>query len=381
MKHRWILVTALFLSACAQPTQTQNNPVASKPAAPMPTCTPPILPTSTVTPLPQPTSTPEPLPPAPISPKNLADLTQVYNISLADIRRVHFSQDGSQIAAATGNQENFGAFTFASPSGEPLYTYQPYDGIVWDLDISKDDLWMATAANSADGQGIAVWNLVNQTLDQKIGQPAQPDCVAFSPDGSVLAAGGLTTWPDGEIWLYEAATWTPLLNMEAPGQNILALEYSPDGSMLVSAGTDGIIRIWRSRDGSLLHTLDYAPQASRITFSPGGELLASTFCTDFDSGGCTTGGVVVWRTADWSILQVFEDLAQDVIFSPDGQLMITASGYHDPLIRFRRTIDWSEIYTISDNAQALAMNRLGNQLVVANQSGIQVWMVKPQPVQ
>lgn len=380
MKHRWILVTAIFLSACAQPTQTQNNPIAGSPAAPLPTCTPPILPTSTVTPLPQPTSTPEPLPPAPISPKNLGDLTQVDSISLADIRRVHFSQDGSQIAAATGNQGNFGVFTFASQNGDPLYVYQLYNGIVWDLDISRDDLWMATAANSTDGQGIAIWNLVNQTLDQKIGQPTQPDCVAFSPDGSVLAAGGLTAWPDGEIWLYEAATWAPLLKMDAPGQNILALEYSPDGSMLVSAGTDGIIRIWRSRDGSLLHTLDYAPQASRIAFSPGGELLASTFCTDTDQNGCVTGGVVVWRTADWSILQVFEDLAQDVVFSPDGQLMITASGYHDPQIRFRRTIDWSEVYTISENAQALAMNRSGSQLLAANQNGIQIWMVQPQPV-
>lgn len=377
MKHRWILVTALFLSACAQPTQ--NNPVAGSPAGALHTFTPAILTTSTSTPSPQPTSAPEP-PPAPISPKNLGHLTLVSSISLADIRRVHFSQDDSQIAAATGNQENFGVYTFASQTGDPLYMYQLYDGIVWDLDLSKNDFWMATAANSTEGQGIVIWNLVNQTMAKKIGEPAQPDCVAFSPDGSVLAAGGLAAWPDGEIWLYETATWTPLQKMDTPGQNVLALEYSPDGSKLVSAGTDGSIRIWRSRDGSLVHTLNYAPQAGRIAFSPGGELLASTFCTNFDSSGCATGGVVVWRTADWSILQVFENLAQDVVFSPDGQLMITASGYNDSLIRFRRTIDWSEVYTISENAQALAMNRQGNQLVVANQSGMQIWMIQSQPV-
>jgi WD40 repeat protein len=378
MKPIWILAIALLLSACvsnsqipgiANPTVVSSETLISTSQTIAPTDSP--TPTQTTVPVETPTTPAL----APISPENLFSLVQLHSIAIPDTREVLFSKNGNFFAATSGNQTNFGAIAFDSISGNILHNYQPYDGIVWGLDISKDDLWLATTSSSSDKQGITIWNLTNNQLLVKLNQPSAPDSVAFSPDGSVLAIGGVETWPNGVIWMYDAETWTPLQKMDAPGQNVLALKFSPDGNILASAGTDGKIRIWNPRNGSLVQTLFHANQANSIAFSPGGELLTSTFCSKSDATGCTEGGVVVWRTSDWRIMQTFSDLAETVAFSVDGKLLVTGSGANDPQIRFRRTIDWLTIYSIQESSNAVAFNKDGTRFLTANWNEIKQYVI------
>jgi len=377
MKRFWMLTLTLILAACTSPNPTQAVQSLNTETSQLPTLQPTALPSAT--PTSAPTNTPVPPPPSPITPGKLSELSEIYRLPIEDIREIKFLENGEDLGVTSGNQENFGAYLVNTVSGEITQTYQPYDGIVWGLDISKDDLWLVTASNSQSEKTITVWNLMNNSLATWLKQPIGPNSVAFSPDGSVLAVGGINTWPEGEIWLYEVNTWTPLDKLDAQGQNVLALEYSPDGNMLISAGTDGKIRVWNPKNGSLVQTLFYARQANNLAFSPGGELLASTFCDEVGTSGCTKGGVVVWRTSDWSILQIFPDLAETVTFSADGQLMVTGSGNNDPIIRFRRTIDWSTVYTINESSNALAFNYDGSRFASANWTEIKIYTIKNGP--
>lgn len=64
--------------------------------------------------------------------------------------------------------------------------------------------------------------------------------MAISPDGRLLAATG----PDNGIHLYETATGKALGRFAGHGAYISMLSFSPDSTLLASAGYDGIALLW-----------------------------------------------------------------------------------------------------------------------------------------
>jgi WD40 repeat protein len=144
---------------------------------------------------------------------------------------------------------------------------------------------------------------------------------------------------------------------------------------LYSSGTDGKIRVWNAADGKLIRTFQKGRQANRIALSPEGSLLASIFCTANDAYGCTKGGVTVWKTADGRAVTSFEDIALSVAFSPDGALLATGGGYHDPVIRFRYVAAWDIVGEAAALAACIAFSPDGKLLASADYENVTVWSV------
>ncbi|MBM3901658.1 MAG: hypothetical protein FJ379_06155 [Verrucomicrobia bacterium] len=78
-------------------------------------------------------------------------------------------------------------------------------------------------------------------------QPGAVHSVAFSPDGSRIAVGGV----GGEVRLYQTADGARVGTLGGHGGAVFALGFTPDGQRLLTGGFDGLIRVFNPADGSL----------------------------------------------------------------------------------------------------------------------------------
>ena len=99
--------------------------------------------------------------------------------------------------------------------------------------------------------------------------------VAFSPDGKILAAGGILS-PFG---LWDVASGEKFAALPpGPGGSIWDLSFSPDGKSLASAGGDDPVALWDIATRKQKATLAFLPKdrhALSLAFSPDGKTLAS----------------------------------------------------------------------------------------------------------
>ncbi len=108
-----------------------------------------------------------------------------------------------------------------------------------------------------------IWDWRSGTLLQSLDFPGDVVSVSFSPDGQVLAVGGVdesqNQVTDAAIWTFAVNSWRPLLKFHEY-MNVLAMAYSPDGRRLVGGGTSRNVQVWRTSDGTSVFTLNHAHQ-------------------------------------------------------------------------------------------------------------------------
>jgi WD40 repeat protein/transcriptional regulator with XRE-family HTH domain len=174
------------------------------------------------------------------------------------------------------------------------------------------------AAASRRGE-VKVWSVSGLTLQYL--WSAYDDNVwalAFSPDGSMLATSG--SW-DGTVKLWDIASG----NLRWLGQHTshtTSVAFAPKGHMLASGGSDATVRVWDLESGTHLHTLPHPDPVSGVAWSPDGHLLASSDV----NGVIRLWNLTATGAATWARTLVGHTTWVDGLsFAPDGGALASAS--------------------------------------------------------
>src|SRR5689334_10095818 len=153
----------------------------------------------------------------------------------------------------------------------------------------------------------------------------------FSPDGKRLV-----TTDDKNAQLWDAQT-NRLLFTLPHGDTVYQAVYSNDGTRIITAGGDGVVRIWNAANGTLARELRHGSKRryAAVAALPDGKWVAAMDAT---------GAVVhVWDTSTGVLLAELRNGALDMFslaFSADGR-WLAASGGKDVRVFDVRT--WAQV--------------------------------------
>ena len=150
------------------------------------------------------------------------------------------------------------------------------------------------------------------------GAADQVQAVAWSSDGSRLAAAGGVPGKSGEVVIFDTATWKPLQTLTGHTEVVYAVAWKPASAEVATGSLDKTARIWDSVTGKSIRTIkDHADAIFSVAYSPNGKLLAT-------AGGDRTAKIfdsATWKRTD--TLNAHQDAVTHVAFNSAGTLLAT----------------------------------------------------------
>jgi WD40 repeat protein len=295
------------------------------------------------------------------------------------VATVQFSPTGDRLATASVN----GRVYLWDLQGKLLAELeeQQQDVLRWVRFSPKGD---RLAISTTDGDGNAIirlWTSQGQQLAEL--QESKPHAwdMQFSPDGQQL----VTTGPKLHLWNLRSQQATELKGHKG---DIFRVEFSPTGDRFVTTANidgDGTVRVWNSQ-GKLLHTIEVGSAVYDVQFSPDGTRLVTA----------SEDGMTLWSLQGQRLMDFkgHQGHIHTVQFNPDGTRLATVSSHSQE----EDLISTIKVWTLQGQLLAnlvvpggianvrfeprdeAAKKPIGDRVtIVKNNGSIQTWNIDPLP--
>lgn len=220
---------------------------------------------------------------------------------------VDFSKGGSKVAAAI---EDGSVRIWNIDNQELEKNFYAHRGIVWKVEYHSSKPLFLT---SGDDASIKLWNADTYELIREWKADNAVRSVTFSPTNNQIAAGDRV----GNLLVFDFNTGELIAHKVVPG-SILGVDYSADGKLIASVGSEKVVRIFDSNTLEERQSLNGHDGAIyNVAFAPCGHLLASV---GWDKN------VRIWNTETGAEVMNLEGSEGDVwgvSFCGDGDHIIT----------------------------------------------------------
>jgi WD40 repeat protein len=238
---------------------------------------------------------------------------------LSSVETCCFSPDGQRIVSASSDSSlKVWSATAGTKAGETAAAQDQ----LWPCEFSPHgDRMLASSGNS-----LIICDANSGQHLVTLGSEKRYVTGRFSPDGTLVISASRVT-----LKINDAQTGTRARVLRGDSSGITSFVLSPDGMRILSAHEDQTVRVWSAVTGEELLLLPGRDEeveeyhVLRCIFSPDGRLIAAA-CGH---------KVKLWNATDGSEIATlvheqpgphFRRSINDVIFSPDGSRLASASG-------------------------------------------------------
>ena len=287
---------------------------------------------------------------------------------------VAYAPDGLRLATADTHVQMWEATT-----SRPLESFGGEGEIIRGLAFHPDSQSVLTAGSVLARRDARTGRLLNAYA---VPGTAHHRSAAFSPDGGLIVSGG----DDGLVRVWETASGKLLHTLSGHEGSVLAVAFHPDGGEIASASTDRSVKIWEPRGGRLVRSLaGHSGRVNSIAYSPNGRWLATggegQVPIDEDSPGLD-GELKIWEAATGELrhsLWGHSGAINTVIFSPDSNRL--ASGSEDQTVKLWAAEFGQEVLTLRGHNNAVhgvSFSPDGHSLAsVALDQTVRIWNATP----
>ena len=176
--------------------------------------------------------------------------------------------------------------------------------------------------------------------------------LAFSPDGNLLALGGI----DSKVWIWQLSSCRNTIRTAEPSKvldsrgndTFTTIAFTPNGKWIAAGGSSGTVYIWDVVMGNLLYTISrQSSPVKSLAFSENGSRLVISTLADVSIWQKGENLLLRENSVSYGMTSVY-----DVEIAPSGEMIATARG--DGTVWFQSYLDGQVI------------GRLGGSRVVVN---------------
>ncbi len=247
-----------------------------------------------------------------------SDGNVLKTLPVKNVISIAFSNDGHTLAAGIRNSSK-NIKLLDVDSGRLINTFDCASSDVSAIAFSTNGFSLATG--SSDGT-VRLWHLPNGELvnANKICCPVNG--ITFAPNGKKFATCSGNSNHSGEVRFWNTSNGRLMRSLIGHNRCILSLAFSPDGNMIASGGLDEVVNLWRINDLKLLASMNTVCAVKSIAFSPNGQQLA------IGGGKKSEGFIQLWSVPNGNLLRseiVDSRTIKWVGYSPKGESLVSAS--------------------------------------------------------